>query len=120
MVPYGRWSFTSGSEYSNLSWKFLVFWIGGHLWEVVAYKRWSFTSGSEYSNLSWKFLVFWIGGHLWKWSLTKGGRLRVVPSIVIWVGKVCSFGQAVAYGKWSLTGGGRTWRFGCITCSRIY
>ena len=58
------WSFTRCSEYGNFSSKFLVFWIGGHLWEVVPHERWSFTSGSEYSNLGGKSLEFWIGGHL--------------------------------------------------------
>ena len=41
VVPHERWSFTSGSVYSNLGGKSLEFWIGGHLWEVVPYGRWS-------------------------------------------------------------------------------
>ena len=53
-------------KYGNLGWKLLEFWVGGHLWEVVANEMWSFTRCSEYGNLSWKFLVFWIGGHLWE------------------------------------------------------
>ena len=41
VVAYRRWSFTRGSNCKALTGKFLVFWIGGHLWEVVAYERWS-------------------------------------------------------------------------------
>ena len=40
-VAYRRWSFTRGSNCKALTGKVLVFWIGGHLWEVVAYERWS-------------------------------------------------------------------------------
>ena len=39
-VTYRRWSFTRGSNCRALTDKNLVFWISGHLWEVVAYKRW--------------------------------------------------------------------------------
>ena len=41
VVAYRRWSFARGSNCKALTGKFLVFWIGGHLWEVVAYERWS-------------------------------------------------------------------------------
>ena len=39
-VAYWRWPFTRGSNCKALTGKVLVFWISGHLWEVVAYKRW--------------------------------------------------------------------------------
>ena len=78
VVTYGRWSFTRCSEYGNLSWKLLVSWIGGHLWEVVAYEMWSFTRFSEYGNLRWKMF-----GVLNRWSIMGGGHLRDVPSMVI-------------------------------------
>ena len=52
-VAYERRSFTSGSNFKNLTGKILglnikIFQsservIGGHLWEVVAYQRWSQT-----------------------------------------------------------------------------
>ena len=38
-VAYRRWSFTRVSNCKALTGKVLVFWIGGHLWEVVAYER---------------------------------------------------------------------------------
>ena len=34
------WLLTRGSNYSALTGKNLVFWIGGLLWQVVAYERW--------------------------------------------------------------------------------
>ena len=40
-VAYRRGLFNRGSNCKALTGKILVFWIGGHLWEVVAYKRWS-------------------------------------------------------------------------------
>ena len=40
-VAYRRWSFTTGSNCKALTGKISVFWIGGHLWEVVTYKSWS-------------------------------------------------------------------------------
>ena len=55
-----------------------MFWIGGHLWEVVAYEMWSFTRFSEYGNLRWKMF-----GVLNRWSIMGGGHLRDVPSMVI-------------------------------------
>ena len=36
-VAYRRWLFTRGSNCKSLTGKVLVFWIGGHLWEVVAH-----------------------------------------------------------------------------------
>ena len=50
------------------TWSYIVFWIGGLLWEVVAvaYKRWSFTRGSNCKTLTGKVLVCWIGGLLWE------------------------------------------------------
>ena len=54
-----------------------MFWIGGHLWEVVAYEMWSFTRFSEYGNLRWKMF-----GVLNRWSIMGGGHLRDVPSMV--------------------------------------
>ena len=41
VVTYRKWLFTGGSNCKSLTGKILVFWIGGHLWEVVAYERWS-------------------------------------------------------------------------------
>ena len=35
---YERWSFTRGSNYRAATGKILMFWISGHLWEVVAYE----------------------------------------------------------------------------------
>ena len=35
---YERWSFTRGSNYRAVTGKILMFWISGHLWEVVAYE----------------------------------------------------------------------------------
>ena len=40
-VAYERCSLTSGSKYSDLTWKLLVFWKTGRWGEVVAYERWS-------------------------------------------------------------------------------
>ena len=37
MVAYRRWLFTRGYHCKALAGEILVFWIGGHLWEVVAY-----------------------------------------------------------------------------------
>ena len=34
------------------------------------------------------------------WSPTRGGRLRAVPSIVIWLGKFWYFGKVVAQERW--------------------
>ena len=86
MLVYKRWPFTRCSENDNLRWKFLVFWIGGHLWEVVAYEMWSFTRFSEYGNLRWKMF-----GILNRWSIMGGGHLRDVPSMVILRGKFLVF-----------------------------
>ena len=36
-VTYLRWSFTRGSNYWDMTWENLVFWIGGRLQEVVAH-----------------------------------------------------------------------------------
>ena len=47
-------------------------------------------------------------------SLTRGGRLREVPSIVIQLENFLYFGKVVAYERWSLTRGGRKGRFDCI------
>ena len=43
VVTYRKGLFTGGSITVSLcmTGKVLVFWIGGHLWEVVAYERWS-------------------------------------------------------------------------------
>ena len=37
----------------------------------------------------------------WSRSPTRGGRLREVPTIVIWLGKFWYFGKVVAYESWS-------------------
>ena len=39
MVAYRRWLFTRGYHCKALAGEILVFWIGGHLWEVVAFKN---------------------------------------------------------------------------------
>ena len=36
-VTYLRWSFTRGSNYWDITWENLVFWIGDRLQEVVAH-----------------------------------------------------------------------------------
>ena len=41
------------------------------------------------------------------------GRLREVPTIVIWQAKFWYFGKVVAQERWSLTRGGRKGRFVC-------
>ena len=48
-----------------------------------------------------------------RWSLTRGGRLREVPSIVISLENFWYFGKVVANERWSLTRGGRKGRFDC-------
>ena len=40
-----------------------------------------------------------------RWSLTKCGRLRDVPSMVILVQNFWCFGSVVTYGRWSFTRG---------------
>ena len=40
-VTYERCSLTRDFNYSDLTWKLLVFWKTGRLREVVAYERWS-------------------------------------------------------------------------------
>ena len=42
-----------GSNYRALTWKYLVFWICGRLWEVVAYEEVVAHGGSTvYSNVA--------------------------------------------------------------------
>ena len=83
-VAYRNGSFTRGSNCKALSGKqFLVSWIGGRLWAVVANVRWSLMGGG-------RLLAVVAYG---RWSLMGGGRLWAV----------------VAYGRWSLMGGGRLW-----------
>ena len=49
-VAYRRWYFTRGSNCKVLTRKIVVFWIGSHLWKVVAYKRWSHMEVRLYSE----------------------------------------------------------------------
>ena len=56
MVAYERWSFTIGSEYSNLSGKSLEFWIGGHLWEVVAHGGSTVLPVAEFTRIQREYL----------------------------------------------------------------
>ena len=39
-VAYDSWSLIRGSEYSDVTWKLLVFWKTRRRGEVFAYKRW--------------------------------------------------------------------------------
>ena len=39
-VSHRRWLFARGSNCKALTGKILVFWIGSHLWEVIAYETW--------------------------------------------------------------------------------
>ena len=41
MKNYNDVTSKGGSNYRALTWKYLVFWMCGRLWEVVAYERWS-------------------------------------------------------------------------------
>jgi len=59
-IAYKRWLLTRGSKYSNLTWKFLVFWKTDCCGEVVA--TGGLTRGSKYSDLTWKLLIFWKTG----------------------------------------------------------
>ena len=51
-VAYWRWLFTRGSNCKALTGKVLVFWIGGHSWEVVTYERWLHMYGGSTQDLN--------------------------------------------------------------------
>ena len=65
-VAYERWCLTGDSKYGDLTWKLLLFWKTGHLWEevttrgstVITYDKNVFntyllTDGVKYALLSW-------------------------------------------------------------------
>ena len=70
-VAYRRWSFTRSFNCKALTEKILLFWIGGHLWEVVAYKRWSNMEGRLHMYFSDTLTLFVIFTSLLLYFISK-------------------------------------------------